>query len=69
MSSQDDSEVDDANLIEDASNYVSTRSYPAGADKNRKRIIRREALRLAVKDGEVYYKKKKGEVCCLGLLN
>ena len=68
MSSQDDSKVD-ANLIKDASNYVSTRSYLAGADKNRKRIIRREALRLAVKDGEMYYKKKKGEVCHLGLLN
>ena len=29
------------------------------------RIIRRKAQRLAVKDGEVYYKKKKGEVCRL----
>ena len=64
MSSQDDSEAD-ANLIEDACNYASTKSYPAGADKNRKRIIRRKAQRLAVKDGEVYYKKKKGEVCRL----
>ena len=61
MSSQDDSETDD--LIQDARNYVSTKAYPADADKNRKRIIRRKAHRLAVRDGEVYYKKKKNEVC------
>ena len=71
MSSQDDSEANsseaDADLIEDACNYVSTNSYPAGADKNRKRIIRRKALRLIVKDGEVYYKKMKREVCRLAI--
>ena len=60
MSSQDDSETDD--LIQDACNYVSTKAYPADAAKNRKRIIRRKALRLAVRNGEVYYKKKKNEV-------
>ena len=61
MSSQDDSETDD--LIQDECNYVSTKAYPADADKNRKRIIRRKALSgLAVRNGEVYYKKKKNEV-------
>ena len=32
-------------------------------DKNRKGIIRKKAFRLAVRNGEVYYKKKKNEVC------
>ena len=65
MSSQDSEGDYDADIIEDPCNYVSTTSYPASAYKNIKRIIRRKPLRLAVKDGEVYYKKKKGEVCCL----
>ena len=50
MSSQDDS--GETHVIEDACNYVSTKSYLAG-DKIRKRIIRRKAQRLAIKDGKL----------------
>ena len=53
MSSQDDTGETDANLIEDAFNYMPTKSYPAGEDKIRKRIIRWKAQRLGV-----IYKKK-----------
>ena len=41
--------------------------YLAGVDKNRKRIIRRKAQLIVVRHGEVYYKKKKGEVGDLNL--
>lgn len=50
-------------LIEDACNYLLENTYPDGASKNDKRIIRRKAQKIVVKDGEVYFKKKKGEVC------
>ena len=39
-------------VIEDACNYVSTKYYPAG-DKIRKRIIRRKAQGLAIKNGKL----------------
>ena len=62
MTSEDDSESE-YKLIEDACNYVTNKIYPDGVDKNRKRIIRRKARKIVVKQGEVYYKKKKTEVC------
>ena len=34
-----------------------TKSYPAGADENKKSIIRRKVQRFPVKDGEVYYER------------
>ena len=64
MSSEDESEFENE-LIEDVCDYVSNKTYPAGADKNRKRIIRRKAKKIVVRHGEVYYKKKKREVCNL----
>ena len=66
MTSEDDSESENK-LIEDACNYVTDKTYPAGVDKNRKRVIRRKAQKMVVKNGEVYYRKKKGEVCNLDL--
>jgi len=66
MTSEDDSETD-YKLIEDACSYVTNKTYPAGVDKNRKRVIRRKAQKMVVKHGEVYYKKKKAEVCNLNL--
>lgn len=54
--------MSDNELIEEACNYAIEKTYPDGADKNKKRIIRRKAKKIVVKNGDVYYKKKKGEV-------
>lgn len=60
--------ADYANLIEEASNYVSINLIWLVQIKT-EGVIRRKVLKLGVKDGEVYYKKKRGEVCYLGLLS
>ena len=58
MSSKDESEFENE-LIGDVCDYVSNKTYPAGANKNRKRIIRRKAKKVVVRHGVVYYKKRK----------
>ena len=42
-------------------NYITKSSYPPNATKNEKRVIRKKAEKLSVKDGEVFYKKKGGK--------
>ena len=49
-------------LVEDAYRYKCSKSYPVNATKNEKRIIRKKAEKIMIKNGEVYYRKKKGEV-------
>ena len=66
MSSKDESEFENE-LIEDACDYVTNKTYAAGVDKNRKQIIKRKSKKIVVKHCEVYYKKKKREVCNLYL--
>ena len=53
----------------DACSYFLENNYPDGASKNEKRIIRRKAEKIVVKDGEVYFTKKKGEVRCIAACN
>ena len=59
-SNQDPAEI---RLIEAACNYLLEKKYPDDASKNEKRIIRRKAEKIVVQNGEIYFKKKKGEVC------
>ena len=61
----DSSEEGDAksgDLVE-AYEYLVRNVYPVGASVARKRCIRRKAQKFVVKDGEMYFKKKKGKVC------
>ena len=48
----------DCVLVEKVVNYITKSSYPPNATKNEKRVIRKKAEKLSVKDGEVFYKKK-----------
>ena len=63
----DSSEEGDAksagDLVEEAYEYLVRNVYPVGASVARKRCIRRKAQKFVVKDGEMYFKKKKGKVC------
>ena len=51
----------DCVLVEKAVNYITKSSYSPNATKNEKRVIRKKAEKLSVKDGEVFYKKKGGK--------
>jgi len=62
-----DTSCAETDLVEQAYQYLSTRSYPTGCSDNRKRVIRKKAKRFEVRDGELYYKKKvKGKVSNVG---
>ena len=69
----DSSEEGDAksagDLVEEAYEYLVRNVYPVGASVARKWCIRRKAQKFVVKDGEMYFKKKKkGKVCYAHLL-
>ena len=51
MSEQEDE------LVANAVDYLIETSYPEGCTSNKKRIIRRKAATLVLRDGEVFYKK------------
>ena len=55
-----DKEEGEVALLEKAYHYLTEKSYPLQCSKNEKRIIRRKAERLEVKDGVLHYKKKDG---------
>ena len=57
----DDHEVQ---LIEKAYIKITQGTYPEGASKNEKRVIRRKADTLVVVDGVLHYKKKDGSKVC-----
>ena len=40
-------------------------TYGSDCSANRKRSIRKKAGKLAMKEGEVYYEKKPGQVCII----
>ena len=46
-------------LVEKACLYLSDGRYPEGSTSNEKRVIRRKAATLTLRDGEVFYKKPK----------
>ena len=54
---------EDENLTEEAINYTENGTYGSDCSANRKRSIRKKAGKLAMKEGEVYYEKKPGQVC------
>ena len=56
---QGQTEID---LVQQAYVYVTDKTYPEGCSENLKRVIRRKAKKFAVRDGELYYYKKKGKV-------
>ena len=61
----DSSEEGDAksgDLVEEAYEYLVRNVYPVGASVAHKRCIRRKAQKFVVKDGEMYFKKKKGKI-------
>ena len=62
MSSTDEDEVKE-NLVEEAYQYLTRKSYPAGASEGQKRCIRRKAAKFVLKNGELFFKKmSKGKV-------
>ena len=46
-------------LVEKACLYLFDGRYPEGSTSNDKRVIRRKAATLTLRDGEVFYKKPK----------
>ena len=57
---------EEADLVEQAYQYILTKSYPAECSENRKRTIRKKSKRFEVRDGELCYKNKlKGRVSSL----
>jgi len=56
---QGQTEID---LVQQAYVYVTDKTYPEGCSENLKRVIRWKAKKFAVRDGELYYYKKKGKV-------
>ena len=61
FSSEDEHDADkERDLVQLAYNYlVNNKEYPADCTKNEKRTIRRKAKKFELKDGELYFKKKK----------
>ena len=53
---------DELALIENAFEYLTKKKYPPGCSKNHKRIIRRKAERLEERNGEIFYKKRGGNM-------
>ena len=49
-------------LLQEAYIFLTEKRYPNGCTELRKRVIRKKALKFVVKDGELFYKTKKGKV-------
>ena len=47
----------EADLVDQAYQYITTNSYPPGCPENRKRTIRKKSKRFQVRDGELFYKE------------
>ena len=63
----DTESLDDELLVKDAYNYITRKIYPDGCSANRKRVIRKKALKFSVSEnGELLYRhKQKGKVYTL----
>ena len=56
-------EKQESELLKNVLEYCIKKSYPCGASKNEKRVIRQKAERFEVtSDGEVLYKKNGSKV-------
>ena len=52
-------------LLQEAYIFLTKKKYPDGCTNLRTRVIRNKALKFKVKDGELFYKAKKGKVANL----
>ena len=55
---EDAGSYDDADLVELAYEYITSKHYPAGCTENKKRTIRKKSKRFVVWNGELCYKMK-----------
>ena len=46
-------------LVQEAYMYLTQQRYPLGCADSRKRSIRKKAAKFVVRDGELFFKKKK----------
>lgn len=46
-------------LVQEVYVYLTERRYPSNSTEARKRSIRRKAAKFSIRDGELYFKKKK----------
>ena len=60
---------EDGNLTNEAINYIENWTYASDCPVNRKRSIRKKASKLAMREEEVYYKKKPGQVYIISLIS
>lgn len=58
-SSSGASETEVVDLVEAAYQYITDTSYPDGCSKEQKRTIRRKATKFVVRNGVMFFKKKK----------
>ena len=47
-------------LLDDVYLYITTKSYPDGCSREKKRTIRRKAERFVIRDGQFFYIMNKG---------
>ena len=52
-------EVEEVNLVDAAYLYITESKYPRECKESRKRAIRKKAHMFVVRDGVMYFKKKK----------
>ena len=57
--SQDLDQAEENDLVEDVYIYLTKGQYPVNCAANRKRVIRRKAEKFRVRNGELFYIKKK----------
>ena len=55
----------DADLVEEAVDYISEHKYPEGCSNSRKRQIRKKAEKFILQDDKLYYKAGKDKPVCL----
>ena len=53
------SSLDEGDLLDKAYMYLKERIYPEGCLPNQKRVIRRKAAKLTLRNGELMYQKSK----------
>ena len=56
-------EREDVNLTVEARNYIENGTYASDCPANRKTSIRKKAGKVGLREREVYYEKKPGQVC------
>ena len=56
-----DSDSDEDALVDNVYAYLVQKRYPKGCSGTRKRQIRKRTERFSVKEGNLYYRFKKGE--------